>query len=316
MKMPLTILLLLAYTNSKAQLDINISESNDIIEITSNWEPIQGSPSYTRIYMASAILKDTTTLNGVNLIMFQFLTDEKIVPDHSDECEINFVDGKTFTFKRYMKDSSSISDENDTGSIHIFGAMISGNCFKKLSETMIDNIRIITKEYIHTVKFPDITKLTIPNLSRKIYEKLDQLYMANLNEKRYINHTVFDPSGNKSIDKKFLGKYSGEWYYNEFLYTFDLFIKRDTSYIVWKVINDTTRIPGDLYTQTVNVSPGYYEGHILLKVCYDSSKPGYTWDTRIFDIKLSDDGKVVYGETFINDVPFGVWYGKREKRYN
>jgi len=160
-------------------------------------------------------------------------------------------------------------------------------------------------------------KLNLPNLAKFLLVKLEEEYNNILTFQRRMNvpAIVFDSKANHELDKKYYGKYSGEWYRDDYLYDFDLYIKSDTSYIVWYVRKDPDKHVVKIKSQLLNIRTLTNNNTLILDVCYDKNKLLYTTGRRTFYLKLSEDEKTIYGSTSEFEVYWAEMYGKRKKKY-
>ena len=99
----------------------------------------------------------------------------------------------------------------------------------------------------------------------------------------------------------------------EFIYSFDLFIKSDTSYIVWHVINDPNESkPYRIKTYLLNIRPFTDPYTLTMDVCFDTNNPEDTMGRQTYFLKLSEDEKIIYGEAWVWGQAWGKMYGVKK----
>jgi hypothetical protein len=187
-----------------------------------------------------------------------------------------------------------------------------------MTKIPVSDVIFTTPLYTINIEIEDKIKLFLPNLARLILDKANEEYVAILNFERskYATPIAFDPVNNQKLDKKYLGKYSGEWYVGELIYNFDIYLKSDTSYIVWQIINDPNESkPYRIKTQVLNIRPFTDPYTLVMDVCFESDKPDYTGGRRTFYLKLSEDKKMLYGESWLFNQRCGKMYGIKKESY-
>ncbi len=313
MKKLLVILCLVAFHALHAQEIINRKDTNQVISILTSSVPLQLEPLFCSVNAGALIPKDTVTDN-MYVLSFSYDTPKDILLDTTAEIEIRFSDSTLFTFNNQRNDEEWTPKDSSI----TFQILVSYNCLKKMTKVPVSEIRFVTPLYTHRIEIEDKMKLFLPNLSKCLLTKASEEYASILSFERsvYASPIVFDPANNQQLDKKYLGKYSGEWHESNLLYTYDLYLQADTSYIVWHIINDPAEAkPYRIKTQTLNIRSFDESQGLVMDVCYEADKPDYTDGRRTFYVKLSQNEKVLYGETWIFGQPFGKMYGIKKKSY-
>ena len=289
-------------------------DSNQVISILTSTSPLQLEPLFCSVSAGSLIPKDTVTAN-LYVLSFFYNTPKEITLDTADVVEIRFSDGAIFSFNYGRNSNSNKVIEKDSSAY--FGISVSYECLKKMTKVPVSEITFVTSLYEHRIEIEDKMKLYLPNLAKFLLDKVEEEYNNILTYERRINAPaiVFDSRANKELDKKYYGKYSGEWHRDDYLYNFDLYIKSDTSYIVWYVRKDPDENVVKIKSQLLNIRTLTNNNTLILDVCYDKSKPLYTNGRRTFYLKLSEDGKTIYGSTSEFEVHWAEMYGKRKKKY-
>lgn len=304
---------LLVCQTVKAQEIIYRVDSNQVISILTSTSPLQLEPLFCSVSAGSLIPKDTVTAN-LYVLSFFYNTPKEITLDTADVVEIRFSDGAIFSFN-YGRNSNKVIEKDSSA---YFGISVSYECLEKMTKVPVSEITFVTSLYEHRIEIEDKMKLYLPNLAKFLLDKVEEEYNNILTYERGINAPaiVFDSRANKELDKKYYGKYSGEWYGDDFLYNFDLYIKSDTSYVIWYILKDPYESdPKRIKTQLLNIRTITDNNTLILDVCYDINKPDYTDGRRIFYLKLSEDGKMIYGRTTVYDQYRAEMYGKRKKKY-
>ena len=309
------IIFLLVCQTVKAQEITYRVDSNQVISILTSTSPLQLEPLFCSVSAGSLIPKDTVTPNFYVLSFF-YNTPQEITLDTTDVVEIRFSDGAIFSFNYGRNSNSNKVIEKDSSAY--FGISISYECLKKMTKVPVSEITFVTSLYEHRIEIEDKMKLYLPNLAKFLLDKVEEEYNNILTYERGINATaiVFDSRANHELDKKYYGKYSGEWYEEDFLYNFDLYIRSDTSYVVWYILKDPNE--PDLKrkkSQLLNIRTITENNTLILDVCYDKNKSDYTNGRRTFYLKLSEDGTMIYGKTSIFEIYWAEMYGKRKKKY-
>ncbi len=303
---------LLVCQTAKAQEITYRVDSNQVISILTSTSPLQLDPLFCSVSAASLIPKDTVTAN-LYVLSFFYNTPKEITLDTTDVVEIRFSDGAIFSFN-YGRNVNKVIEKDSTA---YFGISVSYECLEKMTKVPVSEITFVTSLYEHRIEIEDRMKLNLPNLAKFLLDKVEEEYNNILTYERRINAPaiVFDSKANHELDKKYYGKYSGEWYRDDYLYDFDLYIKSDTSYIVWYVRKDPDEHVVKIKSQLLNIRTLTNNNTLILDVCYDKNKLLYTTGRRTFYLKLSEDGKTIYGSTSEFEVHWAEMYGKRKKRY-
>ena len=286
-------------------------DKNDIISLYFSNSKLQAKPNYCLVRGAAFLSKDTSIENSY-ILSFIYNTPEEIELDSSVKIEILFMDGKKYVFDNYSQNDEEdlVTTLKDSSAVVFFP--VSYECLLKMTKVPVSGISFLTPLYTHRIEIADTMKLVLPNLARKIFESADEEFVTMLLKEQALHapHIVFDSRGNKQLDKKYLGKYSGEWYKDKLLYKFDLYIKTDTSYIVWGIIKDSTeRDAKRIKTQILNIRKVTDDNILIMDVCYEADKPDYTDGRRSFYLKLSENGIVLYGKSTLYDQVYGEMYG-------
>jgi hypothetical protein len=306
------IIFLVVCQTVKAQEITYRVDSNQVISILTSTSPLQLDPLFCSVSAASLIPKDTVTAN-LYVLSFFYNTPKEITLDTTDVVEIRFSDGAIFSFN-YGRNANKVIEKDSTA---YFGISVSYECLEKMTKVPVSEITFVTSLYEHRIEIEDRMKLNLPNLAKFLLDKVEEEYNNILTYERRINAPaiVFDSKANHELDKKYFGKYSGEWYRDDYLYDFDLYIKSDTSYIVWYVRKDPDEHVVKIKSQLLNIRTLTNNNTLILDVCYDKNKLLYTTGRRTFYLKLSEDGKTIYGSTSEFEVHWAEMYGKRKKKY-
>jgi hypothetical protein len=313
MKKIITILCLAMTNTIHAQEIIERRDTNQVISLLTSTAPLQLEPMFCSVNASVLIPKDTITSN-LYILSFFYNTPKEILLDTTAEIEIRFSDGGIYTFNN-ARNSEEITPKDSSVS---FQLMVSYNCLNKMTEIPVSEISFVSPLYTHRIEIEDKMKLYLPNLARYILDKSDEEYLPILNWQRSLNAPaiVFDSRANKQLDKKYLGKYSGEWYRDEYLYNYDLYIKSDTSYIDWYIVKDPyENDPQRIKTQVLNIRTITENNTLIMDVCYEADKSDYTGGRRTFYLKLSENGKVIYGMSEEFNRFFANMYGVRKETY-
>ncbi len=313
MKKIIFISFLFIYQTIHAQKITHREESEVGVSILSSTVPMQLEP-YLFSVNAFAIIPKDTAAEDMYALSFFYKTPKEITLDTTAEVELRFSDGTLFTFNQVRNELEPTAKD----SLISFQCLVSYKCLSRMTKMPVSDINFITPLYTINIEIEDKIKLFLPNLARLILDKANEEYVDILNFERskYATPIAFDPSNNQKLDQKYFGKYSGEWYVGEYLYNFDLYLKSDTSYIVWQIINDPNESkPYRIKTQVLNIRPFTDPYTLIMDVCYESDKPDYTDGRRTFYLKLSEDEKMLYGETWVWGQPFGKMYGVKRKIY-
>lgn len=310
-KIIIVISLLICQTVKAQEITYRV-DSNQVISILTSTSPLQLDPLFCSVSAGSLIPKDTVTPNFYVLSFF-YNTPKEITLDTTDVVEIRFSDGAIFSFN-YGRNANKLIEKDSSA---YFGISVSYECLKKMTKVPVSDITFITSLYEHRIEIEDRMKLNLPNLAKFLLDKVEEEYNNILTYERRINAPaiVFDSRVNHELDKKYYGKYSGEWYRDDYLYDFDLYIKSDTSYILWYVRKDPDEHVVKIKSQLLNIRTLTNNNTLILDVCYDKNKLLYTTGRRTFYLKLSEDGKTIYGSTSEFEVYWAEMYGKRKKKY-
>jgi len=310
-KIIIIIFLVLCQTVKAQEITYRV-DSNQVISILTSTSPLQLDPLFCSVSAASLIPKDTVTAN-LYVLSFFYNTPKEITLDTTDVVEIRFSDGAIFSFN-YGRNANKVIEKDSTA---YFGISVSYECLEKMTKVPVSEITFVTSLYEHRIEIEDRMKLNLPNLAKFLLDKVEEEYKNILTYERRINvpAIVFDSRANHELDKKYYGKYSGEWYRDDYLYDFDLYIKSDTSYIVWYVRKDPDEHVVKIKSQLLNIRTLTNNNTLILDVCYDKNKLLYTTGRRTFYLKLSEDGKTIYGSTSEFEVHWAEMYGKRKKKY-
>jgi hypothetical protein len=298
---------------AKAQEIIYRKDSNQIISLLTSTSLLQFEPFFCTVNAFALLPEDTVTAN-ICMLTFYYNTPKEITLDTTDIVEIRFSDGTFFSFN-YGRDTQVLIEKDSSAP---FGIFVSYNCLDKMTKVPVSDITFITSLYEHRIEIEDRMKLNLPNLAKFLLVKLEEEYNNILTDERSKNvpAIVFDSKANHELDKKYYGKYSGEWYEEDFLYNFDLYIRSDTSYVVWYILKDPYEPdPKRKKSQLLNIRTITENNTLIMDVCYDKNKPDYTDGRRTFYLKLSEDGNVIYGRTSMYDQYWAEMYGKRKKKY-
>ena len=307
------IIFLLVCQTVKAQEIVYRKDSNQVISLLTSTSLLQLEPLFCSVNAFALLPEDTVTAN-LCMLAFFYNTPKEIMLDTTDVVEIRFSDGTFFSFN-YGRDYRKLIEKDSSA---CFGFLVSYNCLEKMTKVPVSDITFITSLYEHRIEIEDKMKLNLPNLAKFILVKLEEEYANILRYERSKNvpAIVFDSKANHELDKKYYGKYSGEWYEEDFLYNFDLYIRSDTSYVVWYILKDPNE--PDLKrkkSQLLNIRTITENNTLILDVCYDKNKSDYTNGRRTFYLKLSEDGTMIYGRTSIFEIYWAEMYGKRKKKY-
>jgi hypothetical protein len=298
---------------SKAQEITYRLDSNQVISILTSTSPLQLEPLFCSVSAGSLIPKDTVTPN-LYVLSFFYNTPKEITLDTTDIVEIRFSNGAIFSFN-YGRNDNKLIEKDSSAS---FVTSVSYECLEKMTKVPVSEIIFVTSLYEHRIEIEERMKLNLPNLAKFLLDKVEAEYKIILTNERRLNvpAIVFDSRANHELDKKYFGKYSGEWYGEEFLYNFDLYIKSDTSYVVWYMLKDPYESdPKRIKTQLLNIRTITENNTLIMDVCYDEDKSDYTNGRRTYYLKLSEDGKTIYGSSLELETHWGEMFGKRKKKY-
>ncbi|MBU3715091.1 MAG: hypothetical protein FGM46_09125 [Ferruginibacter sp.] len=312
MKKLLPLLCMVMFHSVHAQKIEERNDNGNYIALLTSTVPLQIEPLFFTSNLGAIITKDTTTEN-LYILSFFYTTPKEISMDTTCEVKIRFSDDDIFSFTKAQNDKKSTPKDSLVG----FCTFISDDCLRKMTQIPVSEVTFKTPLYTHRIEIEDKMKLFLPNLARFILDKVDEecLSIFDFERNKNVPAIKFDPTVNRQLDKKYFGKYSGEWHVNEYLYSFDLYIKKDTSYIIWKIISDPyEEDPKRIKTQVLNIRPFTDSQTLVMDVCFEADKWDYTSGRRTFFLKLSEDKKALYGYT----VALGrtaQMYGIKKKRY-
>jgi len=288
-------------------------ETETYVSFLTTTQPLQFEPNLCSVSSAALIPSDTA-ISVVYMLFFYYNTPKTIMLDSSCTVELMFSDETTYRFNYVVRKEEMIPQDSSV----TFNTIVNYECMYKLTKMPIKNISFITPLYRHQIVIEDRMKLFLPNLARFVLDKSDQVFQNNLNFERSIHvpSISFDVRGNKILDKRYFGKYSGEWYRDSFLYNFDLYITSDTSYIVWYILKDSYEInPKRIKTQLLNIRELSENKTLIMDVCFDSTKEDYTSGRRTFYLKLSENGNVMYGSSLEFGIHEAHMFAIRKKKY-
>lgn len=314
MKKSLVVLCILFSFVGHSQEIIDREDNDYAVHFKTSYVPLRSVKPYCLANLGVYIPKDSTSADTY-IISFFYDTPKEIKLDSTAEVEIRFSDGTLFVFNNIYDSKSVIMKD----SMITFRAIISYNFLDKLTRVPITNIMFNTPLYTHQIVMEDKMILNLPVLAQFAIDKSDEEFKPILEEARSLNESPisFAPKTNKQLDKKYYGKYTGEWNRDETLANFELYIKSDTSYILWHFIKGAEKIDlENTIHQTLNIRGVTENGILIMDVCFNENDPGHTNGRRTYYLKLSEDGKVIYGSTkaFVNWV--GYLYGKKVKSFN
>ena len=313
MKKLITVILIVLVHFCTAQQIAERTDGEEAISLLTNVIYLQDDLESFRAGLAAIVYKDTVNRNDYLLSLF-YDTPKEFCLDTSTEIEIRFSDGVTYNYKQF-KNSNERFLKDSTACVQ---CLIGQKCLQKMTEVPVSHITFLTPAYNHRIGIEDAMKLCLPNLAKLILEKANEEKWAIIDREQRWNAPaiVFDSKVNQQLDEKFLGKYSGEWHRDSFIYNVELYIKRDTSYIVWHIIKDASEEdPKLIKTQALNIRPITDSNKIVMDVCYDPANEGYTIGRRTFYLKLSEDGKWLYGQTSLLNEFFGQMCTKKIEKY-
>ena len=259
------------------------------------------------------IHKDTLSPDEYGFTFF-YNAPEETTLDTNDIMEILFSDGERIDFNHKGENINKIAKDSPVS----FSVLSNEDCVSKMMNVPILEITFTTPAYQHRIEIPDKMKLMLPNLVRYLLRQVEEekIKIAEHLKSLSVPPIVFDARGNKLLNKKYYGKYSGEWNRDNYLYNFDLYIKSDTSYIVWRNIKN--RAESDSITrwsQTLNIRSLTKNNILILDVCYNPEHLEYTNGRRTYYLKLSENRKVIYGTTQAFEYLWGEMYGLRKRKY-
>lgn len=310
MKKILLVSLVFFHHSIFAQEIVNRSDEGNTISLLSSSVPLRLAEPYCFVRAGAIITKDTIIPN-IYLFSFYYNTPQEILLDTTSEIEIRFSDGALFSFNN-INNSKNITLKDSMVS---FKSILSYNCLQKIIHVPISTITFITPLYTHQIEMEDKMKLFFPNLVKFILDKSDEEFEPILKEARSWNAPpiVFNPMGNQQLDKKYYGKYSGEWNREGIVATFKLYIKSDTSYIVWHFLKNPYENKDVM--QVLNIRGVDENSSLVMDVCFDEKDPDHTNGRRTYYLKLAENGKVVYGSSIAFNNLEGHLYGVRKKKF-
>jgi hypothetical protein len=263
---------------------------------------------------AGVVIPKDTLLDIIYVFSLCYKTPVECLLDSNAVVHIGFSNGDLLSYN-YCRDKKLIIPKD---SIVKFNFLPSFNFLNTMTNATVSEISFTSSNYKHRIDIVEDMQLQLPKLSNLLLANCLTEYNSILKSARIEQDpvVVFSSIGNKLLDKKFYGKYSGEWNCNSILYNFDLYIKSDTSYIDWFVINDANETnPNSIKTQVLNVSTMNDNNVLVLEVCYEATKADYTNGTRIYFLNLSKNGKVLYGNSAELHKYYGEMYAIKIKKY-
>ena len=310
MKKIIVLFCLALSVKAQSQSILKREEDSSSVSIITTRSDISENDNNYDFIAKGIIFKDTNNF-PLFLASFSFNSPRNMSIDSSDEIEFDFCDGKIFSFPRNNFEPEDVEKD----SLANFTFKISYECLVHMGLKMVNEFIITTKYGTDTVRIADKFKLVIPNTANLLLkvcgEENDKIYDYKTSHE--VEFIVDSLSERRNIDKKYFGKYTGEWNGewggNNLVYTFELTLKKDTSYFLWKQLIPGSSKESEINKQVVNVITGKDSNHLLLTVVFDENHPETTGDLRKFDLKLSEDGKMIYGESYFNGVYFGKYYG-------
>lgn len=288
-------------------------ETESYVSFLTTTQPLQFAPNLCSV-SSGALIPSDTAASAVYMLFFYYNTPKTIMLDSSCMVELMFSDETTYRFNYVVRHEEVIPQDSSV----TFNTIVNNECMYKLTKVPIKNISFITPIYKHQIELEDRMKLFLPNLARFVLDKSDQVFQNNLNFERSIHapSISFDVRGNKILDKRYFGKYSGEWYRDSLLYNFDLYITSDTSYIVWYILKDSYEVDSKrIKVQLLNIREVTENNTLVMDVCYDSTKADYTCGRRTFYLKLSENGNVMYGSSLEFGINEAHMFAIRKKKY-
>jgi len=263
---------------------------------------------------AGVVIPKDTLLDIIYVFSLCYKTPVECVLDSNAVVHIGFSNGDLLSYN-YCRDKKLIIPKD---SIVKFNFLPSFNFLNTMTNSTVSEISFTSSNYSHRIDIVDDKQLQLPKLSNLLLANCLTEYNSILKKARSEEESivVFNAKGNKMLDKKFYGKYSGEWNCDSILYNFDLYIKSDTSYIDWFVIYDpNVSNPKAIQTQVLNVRHLTKNNNLILDVCYEPDKAEYTNGSRWYMLNLSQNGKVLYGLSVELNKYYGEMYGVRKKSY-
>ena len=289
-----------------------ISEDDTYIHLLGSGVHLSNQENFLRANFGSYIEKDSIYKVGFILTFF-YNSPEHVLFDSSDEVEIYFTDGEKYALNKYDINH----EEFDKDSLTMFICLADKDFVKKLVETDVESVSIQTKSYTYNTIVDDTCRSNLSKLAESIVIKSNDVFVKYSKGEKVSedNQEVFSPEGNKLIDKKYLGKYSGEWRGEDITLSFDLYIKTDTSYFIWSPISKNGTNKKSFTNQVVNVRTDESTGDLLLIVCFDDKKEYESTVVDKYKLSLSENGKVLYGTGMISETNASSLYGIRKKKY-
>jgi hypothetical protein len=264
---------------------------------------------------AGVVISKDTLADIIYVFSLCYKTPVECVLDSNAVVHIGFSNGDLLSYN-YCRDKKLFIQKD---SIVKFNFLPSFNFLNTMTNNTVSEISFTSPNYSHRIDIVEDMQLQLPKLSNLLLANCLTEYNSILKTARSVEDdtvVVFNANGNKKLDKKFYGKYSGEWNCDSILYNFDLYIKSDTSYIDWFVINDPNLSnPKAIQTQVLNVRHVTKYNNLIFDVCYEPDKAEYTNGSRWYMLNLSQNGKVLYGLSVELDKYYGEMYGVRKKRY-
>jgi hypothetical protein len=263
---------------------------------------------------AGVVIPKDTLLDIIYVFSLCYKTPFECVLDSNAVVHIGFSNGDLLSYN-YCRDKKLIIPKD---SIVKFNFLPSFNFLNTMTNATVSEISFTSSNYKHRIDIEYEMQLRLPKLSNLLLANCLTEYNSILKSARIEQEpvVVFNANGNKMLDKKFYGKYSGEWNCDNILYNFDLYIKSDTSYIDWFVIYDpNVGNPKAIQTQVLNVRHLTKNNNLVLDVCYEPDKADYTNGSRWYVLNLSQNGKVLYGLSVELNKYYGEMYGVKKKKY-
>lgn len=300
------------FKQSFAQNVNEISEDDAYIHLLGSGVNLSYDKNPMRANFGSYIEKDSIYRVGFVMTFF-YNSPEHVVFDSADAVEINFTNGEKYRFNKYNVNN----EEFDKDSLTMFICLPEKDFVKKLIESDIENVSITTKSYTYNTYVDDTCKNKLSKLAELIVIKSNEVFIKYSKGEKLTDdyQIVFNPEGNKLIDKKFLGKYSGEWRGDDKTFSFDLYIKRDTSYFVWSQLSSDQSKKKIFTNQVVNVSKDEDTGDLILTVCLSSPNEYESGMIDKYKLTLSENGKVIYGAGMNSGSNTSSLFGLRKKKY-
>ncbi len=279
------------------------------VSLLTSKELIKSDTLFCTIRMASIIPKDTSY--PVNyLLCFHYKATASFIAMADDEVEINFADGTVYSFKRVDSDTGQIN-KGDTSS---FLATISPNFLIKLRTCIVTEVGFRTTTDLYKIDINDLYKLSFLKTAELLYNTGIEEEVKLLQQIEYDPFEAIRFGDRKEINKKYYGIYEGEWSANDHLTKFTLYLNKDTAYFAWNVFSGADGKKKRPIIEFLKVDQGKGPNNLIL--CgYKKLDPDGFIVLGKFDLKLSENGDVLYGDTKIGVTWYGRIYGIRKKRF-